>query len=156
LQRVFGKWSAGLTLAATAKKARKTPELRFRRDFGAAPATITERVGIHIAEDIRGIGKPRQILKPGKPGALVQGAATRARRQKVGRLIFELEGAQGAPEHVTERGALSMLAAPFIHQVGAKDRPEHEHEIDQDEIAEGDRDHGGEECELAGGELRTP
>jgi len=93
--------------------------------------------------------------QPGKPGALVQGAATWATRQEIGRLVFELEGAQGAAEHVTERGAFSMLAAPFVQQVGAKDRPQHEHEIDQDEIAEGDADHGGEERELARVELRA-
>ena len=49
-----------------------------------------------------------------------------------------------------------MLAAPFVQQVGAKNRPQHEHEIDQDEIAEGDADHGGEERELARVELRAP
>jgi len=54
--------------------------------------------------------------KPGEAGTLVDAIAARATRQDGGGLVFELERAQRAPQHVTEGGALAALSAPFVLQ----------------------------------------
>ena len=57
---------------------------------------------------------------------------------------------------MAEGGAFAALAEPFLAQIGAKDRAQHEHQIDEHEVTEGDADHGGEGCGSAWPELRAP
>lgn len=72
----------------------------------------------------------------------IETAATGAAGQSGGGAVFKLERAKRAAQDVPEGGALAAVALPLVIEPSAKDRAEHDDQIDQDEIAETDRDHG--------------
>ena len=83
-------------------------------------------------------------LQASELAPLVQRAAVRTAGEEVGGGVGVFAGAKAAAEDVAEGGALAALAPPFAEKPRADDRPEHEHEVDENEIAERDADHG--EC----------
>jgi hypothetical protein len=82
------------------------------------------------------------MLEPGQFVALVETSAMRAAGEEGGCFVLELKRAEVALEDVAEGSALASLAAPFAEEPGGEDRAQHDDQVDQDEIAETDRDHG--------------
>ena len=80
--------------------------------------------------------------QPRKAVAFIQAAAARAARKEGAATIFKFKAAEGAAEHVAEGGTFPPLSAPFVQDPGQKDRPQHDAEVDQNQIVKADRNHG--------------
>ena len=87
----------------------------------------------------RGCDRP---LQPRELAALVERAAVGAAGEERGGGVGVFAGAKFAAEDVAKGRALAALTAPFAEQPRAKDRRKHEHEVNEDEVAEADADHG--------------
>jgi len=72
---------------------------------------------------------------------LIEPATPWTRRQVSLASVFEFKRTKGTPQHVAKGGAFTVLAAPFVKDPDAEDRPEHEQEVDENEITERDVDH---------------
>jgi hypothetical protein len=74
--------------------------------------------------------------------AFVQTPAARTARQEGAGLVFKFETAKGATQDIAEGGSLPALPAPFVKKPRQKDGPQHDAEVDQDEVIEADGNHG--------------
>jgi hypothetical protein len=81
-------------------------------------------------------------LQSGRTEALIQAATAGATRQRRAAPVFKLEAAQGATEDESKGGSFAALAPPFVEQPGGEDRPEHDAQVDEDQITEANGNHG--------------
>jgi hypothetical protein len=81
-------------------------------------------------------------LKSGQAQALVEAAATRAAGQERRRFVLKLEPAEGTTKDMPKCRLFASLPPPLVEGPSAENRPEHNAEVNDNEVTEADGDHG--------------